>query len=741
MARQLLVSLSNSAQSIATERGLDLATIVAALDRATLLPMDWQLDTTARPLRLAVSIRATSIEGLGSITFVGALFGVTVRRARVTAFAIDDVASGLPRNAPWKPLGDDVSLGRPIAGSTRFDAAQDWVGSLVDSIQQSAATPLGQAAEAFTKHEIEWRERQAELSKRRYAVESQGWICMSCKRLQLSGRSDCKVCHRPVKDYGAQIRISRPMPLQVGMEVAVSGVDSYERRGSAVRGKASGTIWLIALDDYGPLTEGFIGVRLNTAVPRAQLQVFSALKAGDLALASLATLLVSPEVFQAPTIDTEEAADLDLKRELNPSQKTAVLGAINLEPGQVLLAQGPPGTGKTTSIVETVRLLLSIEPELHILVTSHSNTAVDSAQERLTQLGLDIVRIADPKKVDEEFRDSLVTPDDPHVYQAQVVLGTVNRLALCEWPRGMFDWLILDEANKVRVPEMLPILSLAKRWLLVGDHRQLPPVVDESAADFPVGSDQSRRSVRDASFFELWWDRLPNNRQMLNEQYRMAPAIGSYISKAFYEGRLRNAAKTSEFRSPLPWPFNHNLTWLTIRGGEQKGASGSLSNRAEIQAVDRVVRRLQELGAAKLKAAVIAMYQDQVTALEHQLKPLKLPWLAIDTVDAFEGKEADVVILSLVRSNEAQRIGFLKKAQRLNVAASRAQRLLIVVGDIDTITGLEGRDLYQPLLDEAHQEGKVAGIGALRAMERGHRRPGQGRRGPRHHRRRPSPKR
>src|SRR5437868_9855212 len=164
-------------------------------------------------------------------------------------------------------------------------------------------------------------------------------------------------------------------------------------------------------------------------------------------------------------------------------------------------------------------------------------------------------------------------------------------------------------------------------------------------------------------------------------------------------------------RSPLPWPFNRNLTWLTIRGREKKGGSGSISNRAEIEAVGRVVRHLQRVGLEQLRVAVIAMYQDQVTQLRRELRMVALPGLAVDTVDAFEGEEADVVILSLVRSNEAERIGFLKKAQRLNVAISRAKQLLVVVGDIETMTGREGQDLYRPLLEHIEREGRVAGIG------------------------------
>src|SRR5205823_6113043 len=318
------------------------------------------------------------------------------------------------------------------------------------------------------------------------------------------------------------------------------------------------------------------------------------------------------------------------------------------------------GTGKATSIVETVRQLVARDPSVRILMTSHANTAVDNAQERLQGLdSLRMVRIAEPEKVDPKFRASIVEADDPRVRNAHVVFGTVNRIALACKEAEMFDWLILDEANKVRFTETLPLLRLAPRWLLVGDHRQLPPVLDESAAAFPVDDDEAKSMVRDASFFELSWAVVPEtNLVMLDEQYRMAAPIGSYVSVASYDGRLRNSPEMAALRSPLPWPFNRNLTWLTIRGRVKKGGSGSISNRAEIEAVGRVVRHLQRLGLEQLRVAVIAMYQDQVTQLRRELRMVALPGLAVDTVDAFEGEEADVVILSLVRSNEAERIGF-----------------------------------------------------------------------------------
>jgi DNA replication ATP-dependent helicase Dna2 len=443
-------------------------------------------------------------------------------------------------------------------------------------------------------------------------------------------------------------------------------------------------------------------------------------------------LLVHPEDMPAPV--PQPLAYLDTRMANNPSQRQAVEMGVALPVGGVLCVQGPPGTGKTTSIVEIVRQLLQRDSEMRILVTSHSNTAVDNAQERLQDIGgIRMARIAEPDKVDARFRESIVGDDEAKFQEANVVFGTVNRIAITVRGAEAFDLLILDEANKVRLSEALPLLRLAPRWLMVGDHKQLPPVLDESAAAFNDEGDTAREAVRDSSFFELLWEAVPDAcKIMLGEQYRMAEPIGSYVSRASYGGRLATSPQIAHLRSPLPWPFNRNMVWLQITGRERKSGSGSLSNRAEIAAVGAVVRQMQQLGLDGLRTAVIAMYQDQVAGLRSELRTVRIPGLAVDTVDAFEGEEADIVIISLVRSNEEERIGFLKKAQRLNVAVSRAKKLLVVVGDPATVTGSEGRSLYTPLLEHIRTEGRVASIGAVHAMrkaaqqgrpERPHRRP------------------
>jgi hypothetical protein len=699
----------SQAETLLAHLGQD--ALMALLTEAT--EGDGYVDIKHAPVRYTLNLQKrteTTIERFG---LTGQLFGLP---SRDIAFVVERVQ---PDPDPSKDAGDVLTLevAEAVPQAAAYVPEEDWVRRQLTALEEAAQLPLVLAGQAFANHERQWLAWQAEQDARPYEVETEGVICSKCENLQPNGGSKCSVCGATNGDRsaGALIVLGRRGGFKEGDRVIIRTAHGAEREGTLLRGEGGARRWLIKLREEGVLGPGTIRPQPITAVVEVQQRTLNGFPAGDISLRRVAALLIAPDEVLPPGIGDLQPFD----ERLNPSQQQAVRSAVNLFPGSMVLVQGPPGTGKTTSIVETVRQLVARDPNVRILMTSHANTAVDNAQERLQGLdSLRMVRIAEPEKVDPKFRASIVEADDPRVRNAHVVFGTVNRIALAAKEAEMFDWLILDEANKVRFTETLPLLRLAPRWLLVGDHRQLPPVLDESAAAFPVDDDEAKAMVRDASFFELSWAVLPEtNLVMLDEQYRMAAPIGSYVSVASYDGRLRNSPEMAALRSPLPWPFNRNLTWLTIRGREKKGGSGSISNRAEIEAVGRVVRHLQRLGLEQLRVAVIAMYQDQVTQLRRELRMVALPGLAVDTVDAFEGEEADVVILSLVRSNEAERIGFLKKAQRLNVAISRAKQLLVVVGDIETMTGREGQDLYRPLLEHVEREGRVAGIGALHAMD------------------------
>jgi hypothetical protein len=196
---------------------------------------------------------------------------------------------------------------------------------------------------------------------------------------------------------------------------------------------------------------------------------------------------------------------------------------------------------------------------------------------------------------------------------------------------------------------------------------------------------------------------------MLPRQYRMREPIGRVVSDLFYEGKLVHDAPHP--RMPLPWPFDRELVWVdTGAQDEYRDAQRSVANEFEValcKDITSIIRRR----VRKAKLAVIAMYASQVNRLSSALKGI-VPPEDIESVDAFEGRESDAVILSLVRSNDRAAIGFLNDPNRVNVAISRAKKLLVIVGDSKTVIG-GAPELFGPLFEHCKEEGLVAGVGAV----------------------------
>jgi hypothetical protein len=273
----------------------------------------------------------------------------------------------------------------------------------------------------------------------------------------------------------------------------------------------------------------------------------------------------------------------------------------------------------------------------------------------------------------------------------------------------VFDWLILDEANKVRANEALALMPLAKRWVMIGDLNQLPPVMEEAALSFEIKSPLDEM-VRDESFYGWMWDKVPaQSKIMLPRQYRMREPIGKVVSDLFYGGKLIHEAPHP--RMPLPWPFDRELVWVdTGAQDEYRDAQRSVANEFEV-ALCKDITTIVRKRVRKAKLAVIAMYNSQVNRLTSALKGI-VPPDDIESVDAFEGRESDAVILSLVRSNDRAAIGFLNDPNRVNVAISRAKKLLVIVGDSKTVIG-GAPELFGPLFEHAKADGLVVGVGAV----------------------------
>ena len=259
----------------------------------------------------------------------------------------------------------------------------------------------------------------------------------------------------------------------------------------------------------------------------------------------------------------------------------------------------------------------------------------------------------------------------------------------------LFDWVVIDEACQCTESACWIPLQRGRRILLAGDHCQLPPTVISTAA--------AREGYARSMLERLVETHGAAITRQLDVQYRMHAAIMQFSSAQFYRGTLQaDDAVRSHVLSDLPHVASSPLTDEPMMYIDTAGASydeedepdgSSRRNPAEGRLVLKKVGQLLEAGLSAADIAVIAPYAAQVRWLREHAPD---PGLEIDTVDGFQGREKEAVVISLVRSNRAGEIGFLADTRRMNVALTRARRKLIVVGDSAT---LGGHPFYGALLE------------------------------------------
>ena len=256
-----------------------------------------------------------------------------------------------------------------------------------------------------------------------------------------------------------------------------------------------------------------------------------------------------------------------------------------------------------------------------------------------------------------------------------------------------FDWVIIDEAGKATPPEIMVPICLGKKIVLVGDHKQLPPVVDEALLKKQEKDRNITKEDLEESLFEYLEKSLNKEcKSILDEQYRMNPVIGDLISTLFYENKLVSKTSRDEKTIPLKLYEKKPLVWLStssLSDRKEERISDSFRNSVEAKIIFEqlllIDTELEDLGLEK-EIAIIAGYRgqrDRLTRLYESNYRARFHNMTIEinTVDAFQGRETDIVFYSIVRSNDSGNLGFLKDMRRLNVAFSRARELLVVVGD------------------------------------------------------------
>lgn len=460
-------------------------------------------------------------------------------------------------------------------------------------------------------------------------------------------------------------------------------------------------------------------------------------------LSELREILVGSEKpkFQKPETREPKTASAAL----NKSQLRAL---SKIESAlDVAIIHGPPGTGKTTTLTQSIAQILQHENQ--VLVTAPSNAAVDLLVEKLSNMNISVIRIGHPARVTEhslsrtldakisthphftelkamrkrmeELRtmafkykrnygweekqqrrllldESRTLKADADVLEFYIVNDLLqNTQAICCTLVGAshpvlkgrkFNTVFIDEAAQALEPACwIPILK-ANRMVLAGDHHQLPPTIK---------SQEASKQGLSVTLFERLIRTKPETATMLKTQYRMHESIMAFSSQRFYKneliaddsvksGLLRVNQPPVEFIDTAGCGFNEKQNPETLSRYNDEEAA------LVIKLVEKIIEEitLDHWFEEKITLGIITPYSAQVELLVKlaEASPLIEPLhklISINTVDAFQGQERDAIVISFVRSNNNQEVGFLSDIRRTNVAMTRARKKLILVGDSATL--------------------------------------------------------
>ena len=260
-----------------------------------------------------------------------------------------------------------------------------------------------------------------------------------------------------------------------------------------------------------------------------------------------------------------------------------------------------------------------------------------------------------------------------------------------------YDFVIIDEAAKANPLDLLIPLVKGQRIILVGDHKQLPHLLEEYVEnkfkddkDFDI--ELFNKYIKESLFGRLF-NELPTSRKvMLDTQYRMTKEIGDLVSELFYEGKLKTGSKIV---NDTPLYTGHALVKVDIRANQTKTSAGSYIN---VRECEEIIKKLIELDSRcngkKYTVGVISFYKAQVNYIQKQVKTLNLKNIdiSVGTVDGYQGLEKDIIFISTVRTKG---IGFTANPNRLNVALSRAKKIVVIFGDM---RNLKENDLFNKII-------------------------------------------
>jgi DNA replication ATP-dependent helicase Dna2 len=423
---------------------------------------------------------------------------------------------------------------------------------------------------------------------------------------------------------------------------------------------------------------------------------------------------------------------------INKDQKEAIERIMTAEDYALVL--GMPGTGKTTTIAHIIRALVAKGKS--VLLTSYTHTAVDNILLKIRDDNIGVLRLGAVAKIHPEVRQFAVLGAEPKTsiedledaYQKpQVVATTCLGINHQVFNERIFDYCVVDEASQITLPVCLGPIRMAKTFVLVGDHYQLPPLVQNREA---------QEGGLDVSLFKLLSDRHPEAVTTLRHQYRMNNDIMSISNALIYDGRLvcgspgvanrilslsnldshsllhsgsshvpttcwitRTLARTS---TPVIF-LNTDTLDTTISKFSYETISGSrTTNALEATLLTHLTSALLLAGLAPSALGVVTPYRSQLRLIRDmltaQLSPAQTEAIEAHTADRFQGRDKEVVLMSFVRANDRGIVGeLLKDWRRVNVSVTRARSKMVMIGSKMTLA--QGDELLAKLVNMCEGKG------------------------------------
>lgn len=516
------------------------------------------------------------------------------------------------------------------------------------------------------------------------------------------------------------LALARGFILELTPETVVVGVDhelnvdKIQARLETLRGAKTAVLFRVDKDE---MSGGMARIRDNLA------QLFYV--EGDVRRLELVVDL------RRPLFDDEETIADDLQHipeyvrtssGMNPGQLAAMKRALSARDYALIL--GMPGTGKTTIIAALIRTIVAMGKT--VLLTSYTHSAVDTILLKLQDADFGILRLGNVDKVHPGARrftlaerrlPTTVEELENQIIEPPVVATTCLTIDHALFSRRTFDFCIVDEASQITLPTCLGPLRFAEKFILVGDHFQLPPLVRNPAA---------RKGGLETSLFRRLSEAHPHAVIDLTYQYRMNEDIMELSNKLIYGDRLRCGSEEVA-KSTLVLPKGcmtgtldlgaclcEDSCWLrhllsesskvvfvdTDRLPALDSRVGDLvQNDVEAKLVYQITEAFLRSGVQEDQIGIMSLYRQQIKLLSHILQDRKD--IEILTADRSQGRDKDCIIISMVRSNDQGQIGdLLKDWRRVNVSFTRARSKLIIIGSRKTLNSTELLSVFLTLMDE-----------------------------------------